>query len=135
MSRSAALSLIESYYAAFNAGDMTTFLDHLHPEVSHDINHSNSEKGVAAFAAFMEKMNTCYAEQLADIVVFANDEGTRASAEFVVHGKYIQTDNGLPEAKGQTYILPAGAFFDIRDGKVSRVTNYYNLQNWLDQVS
>ena len=135
MSRSAALSLIESYYAAFNAGDMTTFLDHLHPEVVHDINHSKSETGVAAFSAFMDKMNHCYAEQLADIVVFANDDGTRAAAEFVVHGKYTNTDSGLPEAKGQTYVLPAGAFFDIRDGKVSRVTNYYNLQSWLDQVS
>jgi len=45
-----------------------------------------------------------------------------------------KTDEGLPEASGQTYRLPAGAFFDIRDGKVARVTNYYNLNDWLKQV-
>ena len=42
---------------------------------------------------------------------------------------------GLPEAKGQTYILPAGAFFDLRDGKVARVTTFYNLADWVRQVS
>ncbi len=41
---------------------------------------------------------------------------------------------GLPEARGQTYELPVGAFFEIRDGKVARVTNYYNLNDWIAQV-
>jgi ketosteroid isomerase-like protein len=27
-----------------------------------------------------------------------------------------------------------GAFFEVRDGKVARVTNYYDLQSWLQQV-
>ncbi|MGR9053240.1 MAG: isopropylmalate/homocitrate/citramalate synthase, partial [Gammaproteobacteria bacterium] len=38
-------------------------------------------------------------------------------------------------AQGQTYRLPAGAFFEIRDHKVARITNYYNLQDWIKQVS
>jgi steroid delta-isomerase-like uncharacterized protein len=52
----------------------------------------------------------------------------------VVLGEYLQTDEGLPPAKGQKYRLPAGAFFEIRDGKVARITNYYNLQDWIAQV-
>jgi len=28
----------------------------------------------------------------------------------------------------------SGAFFDLKDGKVARVTNYYNLQDWIAQV-
>lgn len=35
---------------------------------------------------------------------------------------------------GQTYTLPAGAFFELRDGKVTRIGSYYNLQDWLAQV-
>lgn len=135
MSRSTTIALIESYYAAFNAGDMDAFFDCLHPEISHDINHGESETGKAAFATFMEKMNACYAEQLTEMVVFANDEGTRAAAEFAVCGKYLKTDDGLPEAHGQNYLIPAGAFFDIREGKIARVSNYYNLRNWLDQIA
>jgi steroid delta-isomerase-like uncharacterized protein len=67
-------------------------------------------------------------------VVFTENSGTRAAAEFVVHGTYKATDAGLPEAHGQTYELPAGAFFDLRDGKISRVSNFYNLPSWLRQV-
>ena len=32
------------------------------------------------------------------------------------------------------YVLPGGAFFAIRDGLIARVTNYYNLEDWLAQV-
>ena len=29
---------------------------------------------------------------------------------------------------------PGGAFFEIARGRITRVTNYYNLQDWLRQV-
>jgi steroid delta-isomerase-like uncharacterized protein len=64
----------------------------------------------------------------------ASEDGKRASAEFVVNGEYLVTDEGLPEANRQKYVLPAGAFFELKDGKVSRVTNYYNLNDWIAQV-
>ena len=79
-------------------------------------------------------MNRCYRERLDDVVVMANDAGDRAAAEFVVNGEYLATDEGLPEAHGQRYRLPAGAFFTLREGKVARVTNYYNLPDWTAQV-
>jgi steroid delta-isomerase-like uncharacterized protein len=63
-----------------------------------------------------------------------DDAGTRAAAEFVVHGKYLATDEGLPEANGQTYLLPAGAYFDLAEGKIARVSVYYNLADWTRQV-
>jgi len=129
-----ALELITAYYSAFNAGNMEGFLTLLHPEVVHDINQGRRETGKEPFARFMQHMNRCYREQLADIVVMASADGSRAAAEFTVHGEYIATDEGLPEARGQRYVLPAGAFFEIRDGKVARVTNYYNLNDWIAQV-
>ncbi len=132
--REQTLTLIERYYAAFNAADMDSFLALLSDDVVHDINQGESETGKAAFAAFMQHMNRCYRERLEDIVVMATDDGTRAAAEFVVNGEYLATDEGLPEARGQRYRLPAGAFFEVRDGRVARVTNYYNLPNWVEQV-
>jgi steroid delta-isomerase-like uncharacterized protein len=129
-----ATHLIEQYYQAFNNGDMDTFLSLLTDDVVHDINQGDREQGKEAFTKFMQKMNHHYREQLENIVVMANADGSRAAAEFVVLGEYLNTDEGLPEAKGQTYRLPAGAFFDIRDGKVARVTNYYNLGDWIEQV-
>jgi steroid delta-isomerase-like uncharacterized protein len=133
--RTNALALIERYYAAFNAGDMDSFLDLLTDDVIHDVNQGGREIGKPAFRAFMNRMNRNYREQLADIVIMANEAGDRAAAEFVVLGEYLLTDEGLPEANGQKYRLPAGAFFDIRDNKVARITNYYNLEDWVKQVA
>lgn len=131
----AAIKLIESYYAAFNAGDMDAFLDLVTEDVIHDINQGGRETGRDAFRAFMDRMNASYREQLEDIVVTANAAGDRAAAEFTVLGEYLKTDEGLPSANGQKYRLPAGAFFEIRYGQVARITNYYNLQDWIAQVS
>jgi steroid delta-isomerase-like uncharacterized protein len=130
-----AKALIENYYAAFNAGDMDTFLSLLTDDVIHDTNQGPRDIGKEYFKTFMDRMNTNYKEQLVDMVIMTTPEGDRAAAEFVVLGEYLKTDEGLPEAKGQKYRLPAGAFFDIRDGKVARITNYYNLEDWIRQVS
>ena len=131
---SSAQQLIEKYYAAFNAGDMATFLGLLTDDVIHDINQGKRETGKAQFSQFMQRMNHHYREQLIDIVVMTNADGSRAAAEFVVLGEYLNTDEGLPVANGQRYRLPAGAFFDVREGKVARITNYYNLEDWIAQV-
>jgi len=127
-------ALIHAYYAAFNAGDFAGMVALLTDDVIHDINQGTSEHGRDAFAAFMARMNASYSEQLTDIVVMTEPSGTRAAAEFTVHGTYLAADPGLPPAHGQTYVLPAGAFFAIRDGAIARVTNYYNLEDWLRQV-
>lgn len=129
-----ALALIETYYGAFNAGDMDKFLSLLTDDVVHDVNQGGREVGKDAFKAFMDRMNAHYKERLVDMVIMASEDGQRAAAEFVVLGEYLSTDEGLPPANGQTYRLPAGAFFEIRDGKVARISNYYNLQDWIAQV-
>src|SRR5690606_27700798 len=98
-------------------------------------NEGQIRKGKELFAEFNAHMTECYRENLTDMMVFVNETGDRAAAEFVVNGTYLKTDEGLPPAKGQTYRLPAGSFFTIRDGKISRVTTYYNLGEWTRQVS
>ena len=135
MDRTEALALLTRYYAAFNAGNPAGMLDCVAEDVEHRVNEGGIRRGRAKFAEFCAHMGVSYREELKDLVIFANDEGTRAAAEFVVHGTYLKTDAGLPEAKGQTYILPAGGFFDLKDGKIARVTTFYNLKDWIDQVN
>ncbi len=130
-----ATELVLTYYAAFNRGDWDGMLALLTDDVAHDLNQGARETGREAFAAFLTRMNASYRERLRDIVVLATIDGDRAAAEYVVHGEYHSTDEGLPAANGQTYVLPGGAFFEIRDDRIARVTNYYNLQDWIAQVS
>ena len=126
--------LLEAYYAAFNREDWDGFLALLTEDVIHDLNQGGREIGREAFAAFMRRMVRCYREQIVDITLMFGEDRNRAAAEFTVTGTYLHTDAGLPEATGQTYTLPGGAFFELRDGRVARVSNYYNLQDWLRQV-
>ncbi|WP_295049025.1 ketosteroid isomerase-related protein [uncultured Paracoccus sp.] len=128
-------TLIAAYYDAFNAGRTDEMLALLHDDVEHHVNEGGIRKGKALFADFNRHMTDSYRETLTDMVIFASDAGDRAAAEFVVNGTYLKTDEGLPPARGQTYRLPAGAFFTIRDGQIARVVTYYNLADWTRQVS
>lgn len=134
MNRENTLALLARYYEAFNAGDGEGMLACLSDDVAHDINQGERQSGKEAFRSFLAHMDRCYKERLTDIVLMANEDGSRGSAEFIVHGEYLATDEGLPEAAGQTYVLPAGAFFDVRGGLISRVSVYYNLTDWIRQV-
>ncbi len=127
--------IIRRYFDAFNAGDTDTMLALVSDDVRHYVNQGEMREGRAKFAEFCSHMGVSYRETLRDMVIFVNDDGTRAAAEFTVHGEYLQTDPGLPEAQGQRYVLPAGSFFTLEGGRITRITTYYNLQDWIAQVS
>ena len=135
MSRAKTIALIQAYYDAFNAGHAEGMLACLTDDIEHRVNEGGHRIGKAKFAEFCGHMGVSYREQLKDMVVFANDDGSRGAAEFVVHGEYLKTDPGLPEAKGQRYVLPAGGFFEVKGDKISRITTFYNLNDWIAQVS
>jgi steroid delta-isomerase-like uncharacterized protein len=129
-----ATDVLRRYYDAFNAGDTDGMLECLSDDVAHHVNEGNIRVGKEKFAEFNAHMTRCYKENLTDIVLFEAEGGTRAAAEFTVNGTYLETDEGLPEAKGQTYRLPAGTFFSLEGDKITRVVTYYNLSDWIRQV-
>lgn len=131
---SSAVSVLKRYYEEFNGGDMQVFLGLLTEDVVHDINQGHREVGREAFREFMLRMNRCYRESIHDLVLFSEPRGQFAASEYVVEGEYLQTDAGLPPATGQKYRIAGGAFFELRDGQIARVTNYYNLAEWLRQI-
>ena len=135
MSASDTQALIKTYYDAFNRGDIEGMLACVAENVVHDTNQGERRDGRERFHAFCERMAHHYSEQLEGIVIMSSADGSRAAAEFNVIGKYLQSETGLPDATGQTYRLPAGTFFAVRDGKITRVTTYYNLTDWIMQVS
>lgn len=135
MSIDTARATLRAYFDAFNAKDINAMCACLDRRVAHHVNEGEVRVGVEAFRDFCGHMARCYDETLTELVVFAAEGGTRAAAEFMVNGTYLETDPGLPEARGQGYRLPGGSFMDLRDGKIVRVTTYYNLADWLRQVA
>jgi steroid delta-isomerase-like uncharacterized protein len=135
MTAAATRKLVQRYYDAFNAQNVEGMLDCLGPSFVHDVSQGSRRKGKKKFAEFLAHMNRCYREQLSNIVIMTSPDGARAAAEFSLKGKYRATDEGLPEARGQTYRLNGGTFFEVKDGSIVRVSTHYNLKDWMRQVA
>jgi steroid delta-isomerase-like uncharacterized protein len=132
--RAATERLIRTYYDRFNARDVEGFLALLAPGVVHEISQGGREKGRAAFRRFLLHMNRCYRERVRNLAVMTTPDGKRAAAEFDLTGTYLATDGSLPRARGQRYRLRVGAFFVVRRGRIARISNHYNMADWLRQV-
>lgn len=129
------LAIVKQYYACFNNKDWAGMLALLHPEVRHEPNQGEPRIGIELFTEFLRHMDESYEETLTDMFFFVEPTDERVAVEFVVNGIYKKGEEGLPEAHNQTYILPAAAFLGLKDGKISRVTTYYNLPLWIQLVS
>lgn len=130
-----ALEIVKEYYASFNARNWEAMRALLTEDIKHETNQGSTRVGLELFEEFQAHMEKCYEETLTDMVFMADETVGRVAVEFVVNGKYISTDDGLPEAKGQIYVLPAGAFLSVKEGKIERITTYYNLPLWTSLVS
>ena len=124
--------LMRAYFDAFNRHDLEAMLATLADDVIHDINEGGREVGIEAFRKFKSHMDTCYREQIRDMVFMTS--GNHGTTEFIVDGSYLGTDEGLPTATGQKYSIPAAAIFEVANGKITRVTSYYNLCGWLAAI-
>jgi len=131
----AALDIVKQYYSSFNKKDWQGMLDLLHSEIRHEPNQGDVRIGKELFTEFLKMMDDSYEETLTDMVFFTEPNDTRIAAEFTVNGVYNKGDDDMPTAHGQTYVLPAAAFLEIKDGKISRITTYYNLPLWIKLVS
>jgi steroid delta-isomerase-like uncharacterized protein len=133
------LALLQAYYAAFNKGDTDAMAAMVAEDLAHDTNQGERRMGRERFKAFNGRMAHHYKEQLDGITILVSPDGQRAAAEFNVTGTYLVTETGLPEAKGQIYKLPAGTFFAVGQSangpQIVRITTYYNLTEWIMQVS
>lgn len=127
--------ILEQYYQCFNAANYNGMLDLLSEDVVHEPCQGTPRHGKGKFREFLQHMERCYKEEVHNPCIFYSADGKRAAAEFYLSGTYLSTDSDLPPANGQTYRLRVGTFFDIDGGRITRVTNHYNLQDWLNQIN
>jgi steroid delta-isomerase-like uncharacterized protein len=129
------LEIVQAYYTAFNAKNWPGILGLLDANIQHDVNQGETRIGLEKYEQFLQLMDESYEETLTDMVFMTDSSGERIAAEFVVNGIYKKGDEGFPAAHGQSYVLPAGAFLEVKNGKITRVTTYYNLPRWIELVS
>ena len=130
-----AIEIVQEYYIRFNKKDWSGMLELLDPGVRHEPNQGEVRLGIQQFTSFLQMMDDSYDEHLTDMVFYTEPTGTRVAAEFTVTGIYKKGEPELPEAHGQEYVLPAAAFLEVRGEKITRVTTFYNLPQWIELVS
>ena len=131
-----ATALVLGYFDCYNRRDWDGLAALVADDVVHDVNQGWRETGRARFREFHERNGRSFHERIGDLCVLALAEGTRAAAEFAIDGTYVESNPGLPPARGQKYRLRGGAFFEVNaQNRIARVTNYYNLQDWLRQIA
>jgi len=128
------LDIIKNYYQSFNNKTYDGMLNLLHDSIIHDINQGEQQIGKNQFNIFLQNMDNYYNETLTSFQYMSNHDGSRIAVEFICDGVYKKTCEGLPPAKGQKYHLNVVCIFEIKDSLISRISNYYNLEEWLAQV-
>jgi steroid delta-isomerase-like uncharacterized protein len=130
------LQLAQTYYQHFNQKNWDGMLSMLHPAIQHHTNQGPVREGIAKFEAFLQHMDTCYAETLTDMRFYTEPSNSHIAVQFTVNGIYKHSDSPeLPPASGQAYQLPAAAFLEFTNGQISKITTYYNLALWIELVS
>lgn len=130
-----ALSIVKKYYQHFNNREWEGMVALLDEQIRHEPNQGTPRIGLELFREFQAHMDRCYEEQLTDLVFFQGEQPHRIAVEFTVNGIYKATDDDLPPAEGQRYVLPAAAFLEVKEGRITRVTTYYNLPLWMQLVT
>ncbi len=130
-----ALETVYHYYNYFNAKNFDGMLSLLDPNIRHEPNQGEPRLGLALFTEFMQMMDECYEETITNMVFYTEAAGEKVAAEFTVNGVYKKADEGFPPANGQSYVLPAASFLEVKNGKITRVATFYNLPLWIKLVS
>lgn len=127
------LEIVRHYYDCFNRKDWSGMAALVALDLRHEVNQGEVRLGLEKYREFLQLMEESYDETLTDLVYLSDAEGKRFACEFTVNGIYKKGDE--PPARNQAYVLPAGAFLEVNNGKIARITTYYNLPLWIKLVS
>ncbi len=127
-------AIVDAYFAAFNQRRWDAMVALCADDVVHDRNEAGREFGAANLRAYLELTGLCYEERLEELAIMAGPGG-RFAAEWVAVGRYVADEAGLLPARGQPYRLAGGTFLVVAADRITRITTYYNLQSFLDQMA
>lgn len=129
------LDIVKQYYQYFNEQNWAGMRALVADDIRHYPNQGTLRQGKELFSAFLQKMDTAYSEKLTEMVFYTGDAAGKFAASFIVNGIYKIAEEGMPDAHGQSYVLPASAFLEVENGKICSVRTYYNLEEWIASVS
>lgn len=127
--------LVSRYLGARSERSIAGVTALLSEDVAYD--PAGGERGIGreAVEAALVRHFRLFREALSDTVILVSEDGHRAAAEFTVRGTYQESAEGLPPADGQSFSVPGAAFFEVDEGRISRVTEYINQTHLVRQIA
>ncbi|MFA9461318.1 nuclear transport factor 2 family protein [Thiohalorhabdus methylotrophus] len=121
--RESTRQLLGRYFRAYNARDIEKLLLLVHDDLLHDVETCRREIGKQAFARFLAAKNARCDEHVYDLEILVSRDGRHAAAEYKVLGFFLEPGD-RPAPSAETYRVGAGTFFDVRDGRIGRISSY-----------
>ncbi len=128
-------AVVSKYYEAFNRKDIDAILALCSDDVANDPNQGDTQIGKDKLKIFLETAWAHFDEKVSNIMLMANKDESKVASEYLVHGTYYKTKPGLFESTNQKYEILPTTVFTIKNGKITRMTRYYNTKAWLDIVN
>ena len=126
MTQSSVQAVVARFLEALGAGDTEAVLACLGEDVARDVEGGGREIGRDKFRWYLGLRARGFDETVGDAVIMVS--GVHAAAEMTLRGTYRSAPEGWPEARGQHYSIPAGMFFEVDEGLISRVTIYSDAE-------
>lgn len=120
-------ALIERYFSALNARDIGGVLALLDDDIAHDPRDGERTIGPEAFERCLIRHFQAYRERADAITIFTADSETRFAAEYVLAGEHVEPGTHQSAEPAPRYSVPAASFFEIDDGRISRITSYADM--------
>ena len=120
MSKDETRALVRRFLDAVNARDGDSARACLAEDVALDLADGRRAIGDEAFRDFLAERLRRGDETMADVAIMTDEDGGRAAAEFTRRGRRVSA-SGAP---GQVYSVAAGMFFEVDDGKITRVSDH-----------
>lgn len=131
------INLIKTYFESYNARQANTYFGTISSNVVNETNQGNAIVGLETFKVFMHAFMTSFDSRMSQIVLLVSDDGRYASASWVNTGTYVKSDPAITAipAKNQKYTVHGANFFEVSDGKIARITTYYNAEEFAKQLN
>lgn len=126
--------IVRDFYDAYNAADISklaVLIDDA--RFVHQMNYEQV-KGKDKFLRYIAESKKNYSEPVKNYIVMVSDDGRFATTKFVLHGKYLATDDSAIPAHGQNYTLSVLNFFEIQHGKIVKASAWFDEKSWEKQV-
>jgi steroid delta-isomerase-like uncharacterized protein len=126
--------MIDDYILAWNSHDINKIIsfftdDCIYENLAHGKVYHGKKEVTASFNSIMADFPDLKFEVKSVFVA-----GDWAGQEWVMSGTHAHSSNPAIKATGKTFSVRGATIYQLRDGKISRESDYYNLATIMQQL-